>query len=103
MTQQGLFDRSRRNRDRSMAQVEAHTPDGWAAAARSVIIDLSNRLPGFTSDDIWATGLPKTREPRALGPVLARLAREGVIVPVGYQQTRQASRNAAPVRVWRKA
>lgn len=67
---------SRRQRDLAIARVDRGTDAEWKEAATSVVYHLCRTMPVFTPDDIWATGLPKPREPRALGPIMLRAARE---------------------------
>ena len=92
---------SRASRDEAMARVEVHADAAWSELAAQTVRSVARGGGDFTSDDVWAAGLPRPSESRALGPVLMRLARDGEIVAVGFRQTTQVSRNAAPVRVWR--
>jgi len=56
----------------------------------------------FTADEFWKRGLAKPREPRALGPVLSMLQRDGFIKATDRLiNTSQVLRHAAPVRVWK--
>lgn len=74
----------------------------WVAHARSAVLNIACSRIEFTSDDVWEYGLPKPREARALGAVMAQLARECRIERTGaYRPTRQVSRHGAPIAVWR--
>ena len=98
------FAESVRQRDTALARVEAHADDSWLARARAVVLSVSASRTEFTSDDLWSAGLPKPREPRALGAVLRELARQGLIESTGrFVRTTQVSRHAAPILVWRRA
>lgn len=84
-----------------MARAGEGAGEEWAAEAEAVVLRLAAEKPTFTSDDIWAAGLSRPSEPRALGAVLNRLARLGRIYPSGrYVKTTQASRHRAPIAVW---
>lgn len=88
-------------RDDALATVAAHAPPSWNDLAYTIGKSVAEAHPYFTSDDLWAAGLPKPPEARALGPVLNKLRKDGVIEPGGFRQTSQVSRHAAPVRIWR--
>lgn len=78
--------------------------ESWIADAKAAVLLAAESKPAsFTSDDVWATGLEKPKEPRALGHVMAILSRDGAIAKTGeYRKTEQVSRHAAPIAVWRK-
>lgn len=102
MTQTTLdFDEGTRRKEDGMARAAAGAGISWQEAAEAVVLRLARDRDEFTSDDIWATGLAKPAEPRALGAVMNRLARAHSIVKTGrYVKTSQASRNNAPIAVW---
>jgi len=89
-------------RDSAVDAVGAAANAAWKTYARQWIIYLANTRLTFTSDDVWASGVPKPREPRALGAVFREVARAGIIESVGYRQTIQVLRHRAPIRIWRK-
>lgn len=89
-------------RDEALDRVEKGVTDAWKEEARNIVLRKYWRDGEFTSDDIWAAGLEKPAEPRALGTVLMKLAKEGLIEKTGrYIKTAQVSRHAAPIAVWR--
>ena len=61
----------------------------------------------FISDDVWielaAQGYPeKPREPRALGAIMGKAARAGLMADSGRtRKTANKTSHANPVRVWR--
>jgi hypothetical protein len=86
-------------RDAAIAQVDANADEDWKRYAFGFVAELSSKLPSFTTDDLWDYGLIKPREPRALGPVMRRVAARGLIHQTGtYQKSRY--RNCAPLPVW---
>src|SRR5579864_3212859 len=96
------FERSEAAKNQAIADVSDHADELWKVAARSMVYKVAVRMPTFTSDDVWRAGLPKPREPRALGAVFNQLAREGFIETTGeFRRTAQVLRHSAPVAVWR--
>ncbi len=93
---------ARANRDCALARVDANSDEAWKQAARTAIERLATTQPEFISDAVWDTGLPKPREPRALGPIMVWAARRGLIVDTGrIQQSAQPKSHAMPRRIWR--
>jgi len=77
---------------------------GWDAANfRAAVTDWAKRQRTFTIEDVLVdTGVP-VDHPNRVGALTAALAREGVIVRVGYTKSRRASRAGGVVAVWRGA
>ncbi len=100
MTQLDFLE-SKRLSEHGQQQAEDHAAKEWLAAAESMVLVVAKSKTTFTTDDVWATGLPKPHEPRALGAVMSRLARGGAIVKTGaYVKTAQTLRHNAPIAVW---
>lgn len=90
---------ARSARDNAIAQVDANADAEWKAYALGFVAELSGRIGQFTTDDLWDAGLIKPREPRALGPVMRRAAKRGLIATTGeFKASRY--RNCAPLPVW---
>jgi len=87
-------------RDEAMLRVEHSTPPPWRAEAEAVLDGLIALGGDFSSDDLWAV-LPAPPEPRALGPVIQRAAKEGRIKRCGWVASRRPERQCGPVSVWR--
>lgn len=88
-----------KNRDAGMAAADKNADEAWKLTALGMVVAVSDRLDDFTTDDLWDAGLAKPREPRALGPVMTRAAKLGLIRKTGeYRKSRY--RNAAPLPVW---
>lgn len=99
--QPGLFDAGRAARDDALERVEKGAPMQWKDLAEKVVRLFASKGEPFTSDDLWQYGLPKPREPRALGAIMAKLARRGIIRKTGrYLPCRSATRHVAPVAEW---
>lgn len=74
----------------------------WAELAYGAVLQVAKTHPEFTPDDIWATGLQKPGEARALGGVMRRAHREGLIEKTGrVQPTTQPESHGTDVTVWR--
>lgn len=88
-------------RDEAMARAEQGTDPAWAEQAERAVRDLA-AVTAFTPDDVWDRlhhlGVQPPREPRALGPILKRLAKDKVIRPGGFTESRR--RHGAPVRIY---
>jgi hypothetical protein len=73
-----LFDSARLARDSALTQVEDASDEAWRDRALTAVLVTARLLPEFFSDDVWRVGgLDRTREDRALGPVMLRAARLG--------------------------
>lgn len=76
--------------------------DNWAELAYAAVRQVAGRQSEFTPDDIWATGLHKPGEARALGGVMRRARAEGLIEKTGrVQPTTQPESHRTDVTVWR--
>lgn len=78
------------------------TDRDWAELAYAAVCQVAKSQPEFTPDDIWAPGLQKPGEARALGGVMRRARKEGLIEKTGrVQPTTQPESHAADITVWR--
>lgn len=82
----------------AMRQVEHGTDPAWKAQAEAKVWEVAQSRPFFTTDEVWDAGLPTGEEPRGLGPIMARLGREGLIGTGRHKPSRR--RHASPVKVW---
>lgn len=74
----------------------------WTELAYTAVRQVAEKQSEFTPDDIWATGLQKPSEARALGGVMQRARREGLIEKTGrVQPTTQPESHGTDVTVWR--
>jgi hypothetical protein len=77
------------------------TDNAWAELAYAAVRQVAESQPEFTPDDIWATGLEKPDEARALGGVMRRARQDGLIEKTGrVQPTSQPESHAADVTIW---
>lgn len=88
-------------RDEALARVESGADPEWLAKAERVIRTLAYSGVPFIADDIWEW-MPVDAgsvDPRAVGPVMMRLAREGTIVKTGQIKSSQR-RHSSPMTEW---
>src|ERR1019366_7255116 len=69
-------------RDEAMLRVQAHSAP-WAAVAMDAVRAAARRETFLSSESIWKVlddwGIPRPIELRAVGPVMARAVKEGLI------------------------
>lgn len=89
-------------RDEGMERVDEAADDAWKARAYAVLIRVAVASAEFTSDDLWAAGLDHPTNSKALGPVMAKGARAGIMEKSGREKTTdQATRQAGLARIWK--
>jgi hypothetical protein len=98
--QPSLFDVARAQRDTGMAAVEGAAEDDWKQDAWEFLVGYLRTHETMFVDDLWAAGLPHTREDRALGPLFNRAARVGFMVKTGMFRPSVRS-NLTEKPVWR--
>ncbi len=95
LTQAGAVER----RETGLSRVERGADPEWLARAFEFIRTYCQTHHTVFCDDLWAAGLQPPREARALGPVMLRARREGLISHSGqYRPSVQSS--MAPKPVW---
>lgn len=78
------------------------TENDWSVLAYAAVRQVAETQSEFTPDDIWMTGLEKPVEARALGGVMRRAHREGMIEKTGrVRPTTQPESHGTDVTVWR--
>src|SRR3954469_13500565 len=88
-------------RNEGMNRAEAGASEEWKSEAREIAVKIAKGQAELTSDDIWKAGLREPQEPRALGPVMSGLARDGMIRKSGrFIKTTRVSRHATDIAVW---
>lgn len=87
--------------DEAIARVDANADAAWKEQAYATGARLSRTMHTLTSDDIWLELDGQTHEPRAMGPVMRRLARDGYIRSTnGFVKSRSPKGHGHPTRVW---
>lgn len=89
-------------RNRALEQVD---DPPWGALAMVAIRALCGRQRHITSDEVWQEldrmGVPRPVEGRAMGPVMVRAHREGLIEPIGFTQGTNPRHHADLMRMYR--
>lgn len=74
----------------------------WKELAYAAVRRVAENQQELTPDDIWATGLGKPTEARALGGVMRRAKDDGLIEKTGrVQPTTQPESHGTDVTIWR--
>lgn len=88
-------------RDKSIRQVEENADDSWLSDAYFAVKRIARKGAPFTTDDVWKAVKGFPREPRAMGAVITRAYRDGLIAPTdSWKQSIRPSSHARPLRVW---
>ena len=95
-----------RARAEAIATAEAGATEWWLDYALGVVRSVAKRQELLTTDDIWRDmvhqGDQESGEPRALGAVMLRAKREGLIAPTAmHKDSERAVCHGRPLRVWR--
>lgn len=95
-----LAELSRRLRDEGIARADGAT-DPWTKSCWQTAISYwaSTGLP-FGADECRELGVPEPSSPGAVGALFLSNCRAGLIKPVGFVQSRKASRHASWQRQW---
>lgn len=103
-----LFDAAEamRARDAAIRRVDEHADPAWRETALAAVSRLAAAGQPFTTDDV-VRALPatvSTHDPRALGPVMLRAARMGIVAPMDqYRNSESTVCHGRPKRLWRGA
>jgi len=110
MTDQLTFDdtASAVARDHAIQRVDQHAEPDWKEHAYTAVLETAREQPdGFIVDDVWPR-IPDTveapHELRAMGAVMRRAQRDGMIVPTrDFLLSARVTAHRNPRRVWRSA
>lgn len=75
----------------------------WWSTAMSGVQALAASGREFDAYDLTELGVPEPDSPNRYGALFRAAHRAGVIVPVGYRQSRRPGRSGGSCRVWRAA
>lgn len=90
--------------DEAMRRVVAHAPEPWTAAAERAVKEVAMAMPYLTTDEVWAAMPPdrSTHENRAMGPIMTRAGRQGLIRATDeHRDSTRPEAHARPVRIWK--
>lgn len=93
-------------REDAIVRANRHADDQWKSLTFSIIRQLAESLPEFTTDHVWAwlQEYPEihTHERRALGSMMRETYKSGWIEPTDrYVNSQRPECHARPVKVWR--
>ena len=90
-------------KEEAMNRAYVHADESWRIAAYAAVQRLARKQRDLTTDDVW-DAIPaefETHEPRALGPIMAMAARNGIIRKTGtWKETTRPAAHQRPVAVW---
>ena len=96
----GEYTMAATKRDAGMSQVDEATDDWWKVYADEFIHQYLVKHPSLFVDDLWATGLIPPKSPRALGPRIAKAARNEWIRSTGtFRKSVNSNLSVKPVWV----
>lgn len=100
-----MTDEAKAARDEGMAKVETPMAQPWMALATIALHRTACRFEMLTTDDVWAElrehGIDGPSEPRALGPVMMRGARQGWVTATReVRLSKRTVAHAGPKRLW---
>ena len=93
-------------RDEAMSRVEAHAAPTFNDLAFAAVCRVARRRHAFIVDMVWAelgeAAAASVHEKRAMGAVMGKASRAGVISPTNeFRASEQRNCHANPRRVWR--
>lgn len=110
MNEQLTFDAnlSAAARDADMKRVDQAADPEWKDIAYDAVVAAAYEKPyGFIVDDVWKhipPGVEVPREPRAIGPVMRRAQKDGVIIATNeLRLSERITAHRNPRRVWKAA
>lgn len=88
-------------RDEALSQVAAPAIAViWSVAAYDALVAVARRQEHLTSDDVWAElevmGITPPPERRAMGPIMVKAAKAGIVVHTGYVRGANPKHHANP-------
>lgn len=90
----------------AITRVESNADPHWMASARAELETVARLHDEFSTDAVWERlanhDTPLPREPRAMGAIMRKAARDGLIEPTGrYTESSREVNHQRPVMIWR--
>ena len=86
-------------RDEAVANLDL-AYDGWIDSVIKIILSIP-AFQTFTTDYLWEQVETTPNEPRAMGAVMTRAKKEGIVASTGsYTKSRRPECHARPVMIW---
>lgn len=87
--------------DEAVERAYVNAPEDWKANAAVAVENCAKRFNEFTTDEVWDALDEQPREPRALGGVMRRAARDGLIRKTNRVRNSTATkRHSRPMTIW---
>lgn len=84
-----------------LAPVLANADDWWLSTARRALRTLAATGRTFEAYDLTELGVDDPDHPNRWGALFRAAHNDGLIVPVGYAQSRRPGRSGGATRLWR--
>jgi len=105
MVQETMFDANLGAilRDDGIRRADEHADRDWKQAAYEAVVELAHRRQVFTTDSVHELiGDVSTHEKRAMGAIMRRAARDGLIEATdSYAPSDRPEAHRNPKRLWR--
>lgn len=99
--QTSMFSSAEDLRDQAIEKLES-AYDNWINSVLKIISSIPNQQT-FTTDYLWEQVDSEPREPRAMGAVMTKAKKIGLVCSTGnYIKSRRAECHARPVMIWRR-
>jgi hypothetical protein len=95
-----MFERATAARDSGIDHAWQGASTQWQAEAWAFLVRYARTHPTVFADDLWAAGLPATRENRALGGLIQRARARHILTPSGLYRV-SVKAHAQRHIVWR--
>lgn len=82
-----------KRRDAAIERAYVGAQPEWRTAASWAIYTVALQQPFLNGDEVWASGLPKPDEPRALGPMMTKAEKAGIIRYLGNRRSESVTRH----------
>jgi len=99
--QTSMFSSAEDLRDQAIEKLEV-AYDNWISSVLKIISSIPHQQT-FTTDYLWEQVDSEPREPRAMGAVMTKARKDGLVCATGnYVKSRRAECHARPVMIWRR-
>jgi len=90
-------------RDIGAAKVSKHTPDEWKNTVDGVILSMAASGEEFTAEDVREFAGDPPNHHNAMGARFLSAVKQGIIVRIGFANSRRKRSHAAVIAVYRGA
>lgn len=88
-------------REMAIEQIDSNTSENWKAAAMQALQKVAATVERFTTDLVWEVLDGEPHDNRAMGPVMRRAWKAGLIEPTDQHELSERPQcHRRPMRVW---